>query len=380
MPVIELKNISNFICRNISLKIASGELMALLGPTGAGKTTLLNIVSGLVEYEGSVLFNGSPVDETPVNRRGVGYLFQDLALFPHLDVASNITYGLKIQKKRVDEIGAKLNEMLDLMNIRHLAQRYPKDLSGGEKQRAALARALAPSPKVLLLDEPMSDLDVLTREKIGDEFKNIQRKMGVTTIYVTHNHGEAFFLGDRVSVLTHGKIEQIEAPDELFYHPKTEFVARFVGAKNILKVRVIEINQHEAVVQAINEGMGQPFKIRVTKYPIFEREKEISLCIHPEKITLKKENEEPDAYLNRILGKIVNKTYNGNSLKVTIDTSGMELYATIPKNLFNFNIYENVWVCFAPNAPHPLCGKQCRDKDIKRKCRDMEGINHEGYH
>jgi len=288
MPAIELKNISNFICRNISLKIADGELMVLLGPTGAGKTTLLNIVSGLIEYEGSILFDGVSIDEIPINRRDVGYLLQDLALFPHLDVASNITYGLKMQKRCVHEIEARLDEMLDLMNIPDLERRYPKDLSGGEKQRVALARALAPSPQVLLLDEPMSNLDSLTKDKILDEFKSIQRKTGITTIYVTHDHDEALSLGDRVSVLNEGKIEQMEAPDELFYHPKTEFVARFLGAKNSLKANIIDMKQHEAVAQVNNEGLGQPIKIRVKKYPIFEKGKEINLCIHPEKITLKK--------------------------------------------------------------------------------------------
>jgi len=263
--------------------------------------------------------------------------------------------------------------MLNLMNISHLAQRYPKDLSGGEKQRAALARALAPSPRVLLLDEPMSDLDVLTREKIGGEFKNIQRKMGVTTIYVTHNHGEAFFLGDRVSVVNKGEIAQIESPDELFYHPKTEFVARFVGAENILKARVIEINRNEAVAQVNNEGLSQPVKIRVKKYPIFEKGKEINLCIHPGKITLKRENEERDANLNGIMGKLINKTNNGNGLKATIDTGGMDLHAAIPKDLFDFNIYENVWVCFAPDAPHPLCGKKCRAPEDRRRCLNEIG-------
>jgi ABC-type Fe3+/spermidine/putrescine transport system ATPase subunit len=231
MPAIELKSICNFICHNINLNIADGEVMVLLGPTGAGKTTLLNIVSGLIEYEGSILFDGVSIDRIPVNRRHVGYLFQDLALFPHLDVASNITYGLKMQKRCVHEIEARLDEMLDLMNIPDLARRYPKDLSGGEKQRVALARALAPSPQVLLLDEPMSNLDPLTKEIILDEFKSIQRKRGITTIYVTHDQDGAVSLGDRVSVLNKGRIEQTEAPDELFYHPKTEFVARFVGAK-----------------------------------------------------------------------------------------------------------------------------------------------------
>jgi ABC-type Fe3+/spermidine/putrescine transport system ATPase subunit len=215
--------------------------MVLLGPTGAGKTTLLNIVSGLIEYEGSILFDGVSIDRIPVNRRHVGYLFQDLALFPHLDVASNITYGLKMQKRCVHEIEARLDEMMDLMNIRDLARRYPKDLSGGEKQRVALARALAPSPQVLLLDEPMSNLDPLTKEKILDEFKSIQRKRRITTIYVTHDQDEAISLGDRVSVLNQGRIEQTDTPNELFYNPKTKFVARFVGAKNRVPAQAFKI-------------------------------------------------------------------------------------------------------------------------------------------
>ncbi|MBW2351492.1 MAG: ABC transporter ATP-binding protein [Deltaproteobacteria bacterium] len=367
MPAIELKNISNFICRNISLKIADGELMVLLGPTGAGKTTLLNIVSGLIEYEGSILFDRVSIDEIPVNRRSVGYLLQDLALFPHLDVASNITYGLKIQKRHVYEIKTRLDEMLNLMNIPDLARRYPKDLSGGEKQRVALARALAPLPQVLLLDEPMSNLDPLTKETILDEFKNIQRKTGITTIYVTHDQDEAFSLGDRVSVLNKGKIEQNEVPDELFYYPKTEFVARFVGAKNILKARIIKIKQHEAVVYINNESLAQPFKIKVKRYPFFEKGKEISLCIHPEKIILKRVNEAVGNNLNRIRGKIVNIRSNGKTLKATIDIGGTEIYAAIPKALSDFKIHEDVWVCFAPDAPHPLCGKRCRAAEASRR-------------
>ncbi|MBE9582025.1 MAG: TOBE domain-containing protein [Proteobacteria bacterium] len=175
-------------------------------------------------------------------------------------------------------------------------------------------------------------------------------------------------LGDRVSVLNHGAIEQIESPDELFYHPKTEFVARFVGAKNILKVSVIEIKEHEAVVLLNNEGLNQAAKIRVKKYPIFEKKKEINLCIHPEKITLQKENEAGDSNFNRMRGKIVNKRNNGKAVKATINTGGMELHAAIPKDIFDFKIDENVWVCFAPDAPHPLCGKTCRAPEARRKC------------
>jgi len=232
MPSIELRNINNFICRNINLKIGQGEIMVLWGPTGAGKTTVLNVVSGLIPYAGSVLFDGAPVDSIPVNQRGIGYLFQELALFPHLDVAANITYGLKMQKRPVEEIKARLERMLNLMGIRHLVQRYPKNLSGGEKQRVALARALAPAPRVLLLDEPMSNLDLLTKEALLQEIKIIQQKTKITTIYVTHNQDEAFFMGDRFSVINDGRLEQIEkTPDELFGHPPTEFLANFLRVK-----------------------------------------------------------------------------------------------------------------------------------------------------
>nr|HDN00481.1 ABC transporter ATP-binding protein [Deltaproteobacteria bacterium] len=358
MPAIELKNISNFICRNISLKIADAELMVLLGPTGAGKTTLLNIVSGLIDHEGSILFDGVSIDGIPVNLRGIGYLLQDLALFPHLDVASNITYGLKMQKRRVDEIKARLDEMLELMNIADLVRRYPKDLSGGERQRVALARALAPFPRVLLMDEPMSNLDPLIKEIITDEFKSIQRKAGITTIYVTHDQDEALSLGDRISVLNNGEIEQIGAPDELFYHPETEFVARFVGFKNILKVSIIEIKQHEAVVYINNECIDQPSKIRVKNYPVFEKGKEISLCIHPESIVLKRVNILVDSNLNRMMGKIVDRRNNGKNIRTTIDIGGSEVHALVPKALFDFKIHEDVWACFAPDAAYPLCGRR----------------------
>ncbi|MGA1865826.1 MAG: ABC transporter ATP-binding protein [bacterium] len=358
MPAIQLKNISNFICRNISLQIANGELMVLLGPTGAGKTTLLNIVSGLIDHEGSILFDGVSIDEIPVNRRNVGYLLQDLALFPHLDVASNITYGLKMQKRRVNEIKARLDEMLDLMNIPDLAWRYPKDLSGGEKQRVALARAMAIKPRLLLLDEPLSNLDAKLRIEMRSEIRSIQQELKITAIYVTHDQNEALSLGDRISVLNEGKIEQVGAPDELFYHPETEFVARFVGFKNILKVSIIEIKQHEAVVYINNECIDKPFKIRVKRYPIFKKGKEISICIHPERIILKRVNGLIDSNLNRMMGKIVDRRNNGKNIRATVDIGGSEIHAAVPKALFDFKIHEDVWACFAPDAAHPLCGRR----------------------
>jgi ABC-type Fe3+/spermidine/putrescine transport system ATPase subunit len=206
--------------------------MVLLGPTGAGKTTLLNIVSGLIEYEGSILFDGVSMDEIPVNRRGFGYLFQDLALFPHLDVTSNITYGLKMQKRRVDEIEARLHEMLNLMNIGHLARRYPKDLSGGEKQRVALARAIAPSPEVLLLDEPFNSLDSRSTKYLMLEFRRMLKGLGLTTIFVTHDLVEAKEMADRIAILDSGRFVQIGTPQEIFFAPNSYKVSDFLGLPN----------------------------------------------------------------------------------------------------------------------------------------------------
>ena len=209
MPAIELRNISNYVFSNLNMKVFDKELLVVLGPNGAGKTTLLNIIAGLVDYRGTVLFDGVPVDKTPTNERQIGYLFQNLALFPHLDVASNVGYSLRIRGKKKEEIAQEVNELLKLMRIEHLKQRYPKNLSGGEKQRVALARALATSPRVLLLDEPFNSLDNGMCKCLRREIRQIQRKMGITTVFVTHNLADAEEMGDRIVVLNGGKIKQV---------------------------------------------------------------------------------------------------------------------------------------------------------------------------
>ena len=234
MPSIELRNISNYVCQNVNLKIFDKELLVLLGPNGAGKTTLLNIIAGLIDYQGSVLFDGKSVDKLPASKRKIGYLFQELALFPHLDVASNIAYGLKVQKRSQDEIEARVEKLLQMMKIKHLSSRYPRHLSGGEKQRVALARALALSPEVLLLDEPLSSLDVQTSKYLRVELKQLLEELGVTTIYVTHDLVEAEEVADRIAIIQSGGIQQAAAPQEVFFHPKNELVSDFIGAPNIL--------------------------------------------------------------------------------------------------------------------------------------------------
>lgn len=234
MPSIELKGVTNFVCRHIDLKVEDREFLALLGPTGAGKSTLLNIIAGLIEYEGSVLFDGSGIDGAPAHMREVGYLFQNLALFPHLNVSANIGFGLKVRKRHGLDMTERVKEMLHLMRIEHLAHRYPRDLSGGERQRVALARALAPSPQVFLLDEPLSSLDFSTSKYLRMELQRVQRELEITTIYVTHNQREAEEIGDRIAVIHDGELEQVGTPEEIFFSPRNERISEFIGSPNIL--------------------------------------------------------------------------------------------------------------------------------------------------
>ncbi|MCR4393912.1 MAG: ATP-binding cassette domain-containing protein, partial [Dehalococcoidales bacterium] len=175
MPAITCDNVKNFACNYICLQVRDKELLCLLGPNGSGKTTLLNAIAGFTDYQGSIQFDGKRIDRIPPNERGVGYLFQNLALFPHLNVIDNIGYSLKIRKWNPVKIRERVNELVDIMNIKHLVGQYPHSLSGGEKQRVALARALAPSPEILLLDEPLSSLDAQTAKYLRTELKQIQR-------------------------------------------------------------------------------------------------------------------------------------------------------------------------------------------------------------
>ena len=234
MPAVKLNNISKYVCKNINLEIFNKEFLVLLGPNGAGKSTLLNVIAGLIDYKGSVFFENKCIDKLPASKRKIGYLFQDLYLFPHLDVFSNIAYGLKIGRKKPNEIKYRVEELLRMLRIENLTHRYPKELSGGEKQRVALARALALTPEVLLLDEPLSSLDLQSSKYLRRELKQLQRILGITTIYVTHNLTEAEEMADRIAIIEKGAIEQVGKVEEIFFFPENEKVSEFIGAPNIL--------------------------------------------------------------------------------------------------------------------------------------------------
>ncbi|MDP8235923.1 MAG: ABC transporter ATP-binding protein [Candidatus Erginobacter occultus] len=234
MPAIELKNVSNRVCRDISLAVADRELLVLIGPVGAGKTSLLNVIAGLDEYRGSVRFDGRSVDGLPAASRKVGYLFQNLLLFPHLTVEENIVYGLKVRSASPEKTRRRAGYLIDFFHLEGLAERYPANLSGGEKQRVALARALAPEPEILLLDEPFSNLDYKTTKYLRLELKRLQRELKITAVYVTHDQFEAEEIADSIAVLHEGRLVQAGTAEEIFFHPADEAVADFIGRPNIL--------------------------------------------------------------------------------------------------------------------------------------------------
>lgn len=219
----------------VSFGIAKGEFFSMLGPSGSGKTTCLRMVAGFQDMSsGRVLLEGQDVTGIPPYKRNVNTVFQDYALFPHLSVAENIGYGLKIKKLPTKEIDARVNEMLQLVRLPDVGKRKPSELSGGQRQRIALARALINKPRVLLLDEPLGALDLKLREEMQVELKAIQKEVGITFVFVTHDQEEALSMSDRIAVFNKGRVEQIATPQELYDRPKSEFVANFVGVSNIL--------------------------------------------------------------------------------------------------------------------------------------------------
>ena len=238
--ILKLEHISKAfegveVLKDISLDVKKGEFITFLGPSGCGKTTTLKIVSGLLDPdEGRVVLHGQDVTELPPEKRNVNTVFQSYALFPHMTVEGNVGYGLKLKKVPKAEITKRVKEILELVQLAGYEKRYPEELSGGQQQRVAIARALANGPEVLLLDEPLGALDLQLRRQMQLELKRLQKKLGITFIYITHDQEEAINMSDRIVVMDKGIFQQVGTPDEVYNRPKNEFVARFVGNANII--------------------------------------------------------------------------------------------------------------------------------------------------
>ena len=223
----------------LSIQVGSGELLALLGPSGCGKTTLLRIVAGLESpTSGRVLISGVDVTDSPARKRSIGMVFQSYALFPNLTVRQNIAFPLEVRRRPAREIADRVEELLELVHLRPEADRYPHQISGGQAQRCALGRALAPAPDVLLLDEPLSALDVLVRVRLREEIRRIQAQVRTTTIYVTHDQSEALAIADRMALMNRGRIVQVGRPEEIYAEPSSSFSATFVGNRNVFELAV----------------------------------------------------------------------------------------------------------------------------------------------
>jgi putative spermidine/putrescine transport system ATP-binding protein len=223
----------------LDLEIGDGELIALLGPSGCGKTTALRILGGF-DYPtaGRVLVDGKDVTHVPANKREMGMVFQAYSLFPNMDVRNNVAFGLRMRGQEKDTRLRRADELLELVGLSEFAERYPYQLSGGQQQRVAIARALAIEPKVLLLDEPLSALDARVRAQLRVEIRNLQQRLGITTLFVTHDQSEALSMADRVGVMQRGRLEQLDTPENVYRHPATAFAAEFVGAMNRLPGRI----------------------------------------------------------------------------------------------------------------------------------------------
>ena len=257
---LELKNIKKSfqegedVLESICLTAKKGEFVTLLGSSGCGKTTTLRIIAGLEQPDsGQVFLDGKDVTSLEPNQRNVNTVFQNYALFPHMNVADNIGYGLKLKKTPKAEISRRVKEMLELVQLPGFERRKPSELSGGQRQRVAIARALVNNPEVLLLDEPLGALDLQLRRAMQHELKRLQKKLGITFIYITHDQEEAINMSDTIAVMNHGRFEQIGTPDEIYNHPKTSYVATFVGNANILHGVAESIQGENAIVKIEND-------------------------------------------------------------------------------------------------------------------------------
>jgi spermidine/putrescine ABC transporter ATP-binding subunit len=305
--------------RGVSLTFREGELFGLLGPSGSGKTTLLRCIAGFIDpEEGEIRIDGQPMRDKPVHRRDIGMMFQNYALFPHMTVADNVAFGLSVRRVPGAEIAAKVKEMLALVRLSGLEKRRPRQLSGGQQQRVALARALITRPRVLLLDEPLAALDKRLRQEMQVELKHIQREVGITTIFVTHDQEEALTLSDRIAIFNEGRIVQVGAPTAIYERPVNAFAANFLGDANFFEGRAAGRRGEHGVVRLAD---GREL---LTGDPLPAADGPVTLAVRPEKIILEAAAAaapRPEGQ-NRLQGRVVQAVYSGNSISYRIDVKG----------------------------------------------------------
>jgi iron(III) transport system ATP-binding protein len=301
---------------DVNVSIEKGEFVTLLGPSGCGKTTTLRLIAGFeFPSQGRIVLDGQEINELPPNRRDMAMVFQSYAIFPHLSVYENIAYGLKIRKLPGDQIKRQVARVLDLTELGGLENRAPNQLSGGQQQRVALARALVMEPKVLLMDEPLSNLDAKLREQMRTEIREIQQRLGITSVYVTHDQIEAMSLSDRIVVMNLGKVEQIDSPQNVYRRPTTAFVANFIGRTNFVPATVSAVEDGHLMLDALG-GMlhvAQPDTPRLVS-------QQATLVLRPDAIHLT-----PGA--GQFAGIVRRSTYLGSQIEYEVEVAGQLLIA-----------------------------------------------------
>lgn len=307
-----------------SMEIAEGSFITLLGPSGCGKTTTLRIIAGLLDpTEGEINIKGRRMNDVPIHKRNLGLVFQNYALFPHKTIAENVAFGLKYRGVSRAEAESRVSNALDLVQLPDVGNRYPKQLSGGQQQRIALARAIVIEPDVLLLDEPLSALDANLREDMRMELKRIQHRIGVTTVFVTHDQSEALAMSDRVVVMSNGRIEQTGTPEEVYNTPATEFVARFLGASNIIEARCTGVAGGAAELEAPDLGRVAVPKERAPK---LDAAGEAKLVIRAEKLQLVSPGD-PDDGTIALPGIVETVDYQGQAARYFVRVGNRQLQA-----------------------------------------------------
>ena len=317
----------------ISLSVQQGEMLTLLGPSGCGKTTTLRCIAGLEKPEGGEIeIDGRPMlspSFVPSSRRGIGMVFQNYAVWPHMKVFNNVAYGLKLEKTPRAEIRARTMQMLEMVGLGGMEERYPGQLSGGQQQRVALARALVRNPKVLLLDEPLSNLDAKLREKMRFEIKSLAKRMGITSVYVTHDQAEAMVISDRIAVMQTGRVVQIDTPQQIYAEPADRFVADFIGTMNFIPAEILQ-------PQAGNEAMSvrTAFSDRLLcRRPAqsMQAGAKVFASIRPEEVEVFREA--PSDLPNLFKGTITHKAYLGNFLYFFVSMNGEMLRVQVTHHL-----------------------------------------------
>ena len=325
MALLEVDSVSKSftgtsVLRDVSFVADEGEVVCLLGPSGCGKTTLLRVVAGLETADsGRVTFDGRPLESVPVHRRGFGLMFQDFALFPHKDVAANVAFGLRMQAMSRQETEVRVSEMLALVGMEGYRERRVYELSGGEQQRVALARSLAPDPRLLMLDEPLGSLDRSLREELMNELRSILKRVGVTSIYVTHDQQEAFAVSDRVVVMRRGSVVQQGTPHELYFRPALPWVARFLGLTNLLPGRIVAVRPGPdgGMDTVVSTSLGE---LALQSMEGFGLDQEVTVLIRPEAARLAGEYCGEDEFA--VEGVVCGSSFRGSQTRLEVQFPG----------------------------------------------------------